>query len=50
MIDTVYLKLYDEVGRQVAEAIDELVRATVVRETDHCLTCDGLQAWDSTAT
>jgi integrase len=35
MIDTVYLKLYDEVGRQVADAIDELVRASLARETDH---------------
>jgi integrase len=35
MLDTVYLKLYDEVGRQVADAIDELVRASLVRETDH---------------
>jgi integrase len=35
MIDTVYLKLYDDVGRQVADAIDELVRASAVRETDH---------------
>jgi integrase len=35
MIDTVYLKLYDEVGRQVADAIDELVRASLTRETDH---------------
>jgi hypothetical protein len=34
-IDTVYLKLHDEVGRQVADAIDELVRASLTRETDH---------------
>jgi len=35
MVDAVYLKLYDEVGRQVADAIDELVRASLARETDH---------------
>jgi integrase len=35
MTDTVYLKLYDEVGRQVADAIDELVRASLARETEH---------------
>lgn len=34
MIDTVYLSLYDEVGRHVADAIDELVRASAARETD----------------
>jgi hypothetical protein len=35
MIDTADLKLYNEVGRQVADAIDELVRTSLVRETDH---------------
>jgi hypothetical protein len=35
MVDTIYLKLYDEVGRQVADAIDDLERASLKRETDH---------------
>jgi integrase len=35
MVDTVYLKLYEDVGRQVADALDELFRASAARETDH---------------
>lgn len=35
MVDTVYLSLYDEVGRQVADAIDELIRASLTGEADH---------------
>lgn len=35
MVDGIYLKLYDETGRKVAEAIDELLRASRARETDH---------------
>jgi integrase len=35
MVDTVYLKLYEEADRKVADAIDELVRASLGRETDH---------------
>ena len=35
MVDSVYLKLYEDAGRKVADAIDELLRASAVRETDH---------------
>lgn len=35
MLDTVYLKLHDEGGRTIADAIDELIRASLARETDH---------------
>jgi hypothetical protein len=35
MVDTVYVKLYQDADPRVADAIDELVRALIVRETDH---------------
>jgi integrase len=35
MVDTVYLKLYKDVDRNVADAIGELFRASGARETDH---------------
>jgi hypothetical protein len=35
MVDTVYLKLYQDADRRVADAIDELFRASSARETDH---------------
>jgi integrase len=35
MVDTVYVKLYQDADRRVVDAIDELVRALIVRETDH---------------
>jgi hypothetical protein len=35
MVDSVYLKLYEDAGRKVADAIDELLRASAARETDH---------------
>jgi integrase len=35
MVDTVYLKLYQDADRKVADAIDGLFRASVARETDH---------------
>jgi integrase len=35
MVDTVYLKLYQDADRRVADAIDELLRASSARETDH---------------
>jgi integrase len=35
MVDTVYLKLYQDADRRVADAIDELLHALVARETDH---------------
>jgi integrase len=34
MVDTVYLKLYQDADRRVADAIDELFRASLTRETD----------------
>jgi integrase len=35
MVDSVYLKLCEDAGRKVADAIDELLRASAARETDH---------------
>ena len=35
MVDTVYLKLYQDADRRVADAIDDLLRASAVHETDH---------------
>jgi integrase len=35
MVDSTYVSLYKDASRAVAHAIDELVRASVVRETDH---------------
>jgi integrase len=35
MVDTVYLKLYQDADRRVADAIDKLFRASLTRETDH---------------
>ena len=35
MLDTVYLKLYDEASHKVADAIDEIIRTSLARETDH---------------
>ena len=35
MVDTIYLKLYEDADRKVADAIDELFRASVARQTDH---------------
>jgi integrase len=35
MVDTIYVKLHQDADRRVADAIDELVRALIVHETDH---------------
>ncbi len=35
MVDGVYVKLYEAAGRSLADAIDDLYRASGVRETDH---------------
>jgi integrase len=35
MVDGVYVSLYEDASRAVADAIDELIRASTVRETDH---------------
>jgi integrase len=35
MVDSVYLKLYEDADRKVADAIDELLRASAARKTDH---------------
>jgi integrase len=35
MVDGVYVRLYEDASRAVADAIDELLRASAVRETDH---------------
>jgi len=35
MVDGVYISLYEDASRAVADAIDELVRASGARETDH---------------
>jgi integrase len=35
MVDSVYVSLYEDASRAVADAIDELVRASGARETDH---------------
>jgi integrase len=35
MVDSTYVSLYEDASRAVADAIDELVRASGARETDH---------------
>jgi len=35
MVDSTYVKLYEDASRAVVEAMDELLRASAVRETDH---------------
>jgi integrase len=35
MVDGVYVSLYEDANRAVADAIDELLRASAARETDH---------------
>jgi hypothetical protein len=35
MVDSIYVSLYEDASRAVADAIDELVRASGARETDH---------------
>jgi hypothetical protein len=35
MVDGVYVRLYEDASRAVADAIDELLRASAVHETDH---------------
>jgi hypothetical protein len=35
MVDGVYVSLYKDANRAVADAIDELLRASAARETDH---------------
>jgi integrase len=35
MVDSTYVSLYEDASRAVADAIDELLRASAARETDH---------------
>jgi hypothetical protein len=35
MVDSTYVSLYEDASRAVADAIDELLRASGARETDH---------------
>ena len=35
MVDSTYVSLYEDASRAVADAIDELLRASAVREADH---------------
>jgi integrase len=35
MVDGVYVRLYEDASRAVADAIDELLCASAVHETDH---------------
>jgi integrase len=35
MVDSTYISLYEDASRAVADAIDELLRASAVHETDH---------------
>jgi hypothetical protein len=35
MVDSTYVSLYEDADRAVADAIDDLLRASAVHETDH---------------